>query len=172
MIPIPLPVIIGLGAAAVGIATGWTMQGWRAEARIEAVRTELAAAKGEHAKAAANAASAALAQSEAHRATEAAMRRAVETANASHAKDKAALVAARARADSDAGSLRVALNAIHCAAPSGTPGDTRTPSGDATAPLGDVLDGLLQDYRAATAAAEAHASDLRAVLASWPRVTP
>lgn len=170
MIPpsLVLPLVIGAASLAAGLATGWTLQGWRAEARIEAVRTELATAKGEHAKAAASAASAALAQSEAHRSIEAAWTRREQEAINALTKDRATLVAMRTRADSADAGLRDALNTIHCAAPGGGASDPATASSDHATPIGDVLGPLLAELRRTTAAAEDHAADLRAVLDAWP----
>lgn len=47
--------------------------------------------------------------------------------------------------------------------------DTAAACGERAATLGVVLDGVLSDYRACTAGAEATAADLRSVLAAWPR---
>jgi hypothetical protein len=169
VIPIPLPVIAALAAAAIGAASGWTLRGWRAGAQIEALRADLATAKADHASAVSRAASAALAQSEAHRQTEAAWTRRMQEATDVLTKDRAALAARAAAAAGDAGRLRNQLNAYTCTASSGPASDTGAASGAGSASLGDVLDGVLRDYRAAVGAAEDHAADVRALLRAWPR---
>lgn len=169
MIPIPTPIIAALAAAAIGAASGWTLRGWRAGAQIEALRADLATVKADHAAAVSRAASAALAQSEAHRQTEAAWTRRMQEATDVLTRDRAALAARAAAAAGDAGRLRDQLNAYTCTAASAAPSDTGAASGAGAAQLGDVLDGVLRDYRTAVSAAEDHAADVRALLRAWPR---
>lgn len=168
----PTVYIAGLAAAAslaLGFASGWKAQGWRAAGQIEALRADLHRAKGEHAWAVAEAASAALAQSEAHRQTEAALLRRVQEANHARTQERAALTARAAAADRDAVGLRHALDAYTCAAPGAPAGDTRAASSDPAPSLGELLGEVLPGYRAAVVAAEDHAADVRGLLAGWPR---
>lgn len=164
-----IPLAASLAALALGTATGWKLQGWRMAGQIEAVRADLEAAKATHARAVSEAASAALAQSEAHRNTEAAYRRQIEEATHARTRERATLAARAAAADRAAGSLRDQLAAYTCTAPGGPASDPGAASGDRSASLGDVLDGVLRDYRAAVAAAEDHAADVRTLLRAWPR---
>jgi hypothetical protein len=168
VIPIPLPIIAALAAAAIGAASGWTLRGWRAGAQIEALRADLATAKADHASAVSRAASAALAQSEAHRQTEAAWTRRMQEATDVLTRDRAALAARAAAAAGDAGRLRDQLNTYTCTASSAGPGDTGAASGAGTAQLGDVVDPLLRNFRTVVEAAESCSADVRALLKAWP----
>lgn len=162
------PALLAIGLCAVFLG-GWAARGVpaardaaRQEAQIERLRAD-------HAAAVSKAASAALAQSEAHRKTESDLRRRVQEADHARAKESKALAARAAAADRAARSLRKQLDGFTCSAPaSATAGDPGAASGDRTVTLGDVVGPLLSEYRAAVDAAEDHAAGVRALLAAWP----
>lgn len=89
-----IPLASALVALILGVGTGWTMQGWRMAGKIEQERAS-------HAQAVADAASAARAQSEAHRRTEQALSSKLAE-EAAHARTRTAALEADARALADA----------------------------------------------------------------------
>lgn len=175
MIPLPAvpwikPALIAIVLSAVFIG-GWAARGVtagrdkaRQEARYEALR-------GEHAVAVAQAASAALAQSETYRATESALRRRIQEADHALATNRRELAAAESRARRADDRVLHAANTYTCTAASPPTGDSPPAGSDRTAGLGELLEPVLRDYRAAVDAAEAHAAGVRALLSAWP-VTP
>lgn len=149
---------------------GWGARGAVADRDIAKLEARIETMKAEHAVEMAKASKAALDESEKHRATEAQWQLKLQEAQDVQIKEQTALAAARDRADRVAVGLRKQLDAYTCAPTAGgAPAGDATASGAGPPSLGQLLDPVLQDYRDAVAAAEAHAADLRAVLAAWPR---
>ena len=161
---------VAAGAAVLAVAgAGARVEHWRLSGQIERQRAETALVRAEHAQAVANAASAALAQSEANRRTEAGWQQRLKEANDARTSDRAALVAARTAADRRTAGVLDQLAAVTCAAAaSAASGDPGASGGGRAASLGELLEPLLRDYRAVVDAAESQAADLRALLRAWP----
>ena len=161
--------LIGVAVVVAIAGTGAKLEHWRMAGQVEQQRAETARVRAEHAQAVANAASAALAQSEANRRAEQTWQKRLMEATDARTTERTSLVAARAAADRRTVGVLDQLAAVTCsAAASGAAIDSGASGGVRAASLGDLLDPVLSDYRAAVDAAESHAADIRALLRAWP----
>ena len=161
---------VAAGAAVLAIAgAGARLEHWRMAGQVEQQRAETARVMAAHAQAVANAASAALAQSEANRRTEQTWQQRLKEATDARTTERTFLVAARAAADRRTVGVLDQLAAVTCSAPaSAAASDPGAAGGGRAASLGELLDPILQDYRAVVDAAESHAADVRSLLRAWP----
>lgn len=163
-------IAIAAGAALLGAAGAALVQGWRYSGQIEAARADRQADLAAHARGALVATEKSLATAESYRRREAAMRRTVQEADHARALEARSNAAARAAADARTDELQRALAAYVCTPTDpGAADDPGPADGADPTTLGQLLGALVRGYRDATAAAEDHASDVRALLRAWPK---
>lgn len=147
--------------AAVLMATGWTLNGWRLGSVLEKERTV-------HAQVQRDAESAARLANENYRRQEADWRQKVEGSQHALIAQYQASAAVILGLTADRDRLRRDI-AGFAAGPTDAATDTVTACRRDAATLGDVLADALQREEDVTAAAEQHAASTRGLLDAWPR---